>query len=179
MLYGSWLMIDIEARHAMPGEANWTSRGPITLCPEGWPRFPDVDACAGLYRLRLLDNAVYIGQTSNLQRRLGEYRRPTQGTEMEHVLHRLIVDAGGGSLDILTAPEFEDLRARRKAEQQAIDAARLAGTELLNPGSAQGSRIIAARIAYHVRQIEALSAQIAAIRHRGFPVAAGTQPDQP
>lgn len=170
-------MDDNEAHDAMPGEANWTSRGPISLCPQRWPRFPVVDACPGLYRLRLQDNAVYIGQTSNLRRRLYEYRRPTQGTEMEHVLHQLIVAAAGGSLDIWTAPELTALATRRKAESEAIAAARREGTELLNPGSAQGSRIIAARIAYHVGRIRTLSAELAVIRDRNSPAGDKTQVD--
>ncbi len=47
----------------------------------------------GVYRLIFNNNGyIYIGKTNDLRRRFGNYRKPTSGTEQEHVLRYILVD---------------------------------------------------------------------------------------
>ena len=101
----------------------WVYAGVVIICPEGKPRFPQVPACPGLYRITLTNGRIYIGEAQDLRRRLGEYRHPTKGNEGEHVMHLEIKQAGGGSLQIYPTPTLAERRERRALEQAEISAA--------------------------------------------------------
>ena len=113
----------------------WQTLGKIELCQKGWPKFPAVEKVAGLYRLTLDDGWRYIGQAQNLQHRLYEYRRPTQGVVQEHSIHRAITRARGAIVEVFISDDLKDSKRRCALEQQEIEIARRAGDRLLNGGS--------------------------------------------
>ena len=97
--------------------------GPVTICEKGKPRFPKVPKEPGLYRIRLADSRIYIGQAKDLHRRLGEDRHPTKGNEGEHVIHHEIKAAKGGSVDFFTTQSAADAKSRMALERAEIAAA--------------------------------------------------------
>lgn len=54
---------------------DWTELGEVSLV-DGLLCFPMVGRVPGIYRITLGSQACYIGETSSLQRRFGNYRRP-------------------------------------------------------------------------------------------------------
>lgn len=138
----------------------WQNVGEIGICPKAWPLFGKVANGPGLYRITLRDGRVYIGQSSNLRRRLSEYRRPTAGIEGEDVLHHELIATSGGWLAIRSGASLHDAKTRRAAEQAEIAAAKAAGVELLNPGLGNGVRTLRARMAYHERQLARLRREL-------------------
>lgn len=113
-------------------EVIWQPHGPITLCNKGWPQFETLPDVPGLYRITLNDGRLYIGETKSLKRRLREYRRPTKGTEQEHILYHAIIEAKGGKLEIFTDESLPSKAVRRELEQAEIAAALAAGHDLIN-----------------------------------------------
>jgi hypothetical protein len=110
----------------------WQPHGPITLCNKGWPQFEALPGVPGLYKITLNDGRLYIGETQNLKKRLGEYRRPTKGVEQEHILYHAIIEAKGGKLQIFTDERLSSKAVRGKLEQAEIAAALAAGHDLIN-----------------------------------------------
>jgi hypothetical protein len=128
---------------------SWIDAGEIVICPRGWPQFPKVAKLPGLYRITLSDGRIYIGEAGDLKRRLHEYRRPTDGTEGEHVIHHALVEAKGGRLEISTDPRWAVRSVRRQFERDAIQLASTSGHRLLNETGKDQAKRLAGRIAYH------------------------------
>jgi hypothetical protein len=51
---------------------------------------PTTKVVPGVYRLTFNNGHIYIGKAKNLRLRFGNYRKPTSGTEQEHVVHSLL-----------------------------------------------------------------------------------------
>jgi hypothetical protein len=89
----------------------WHQTGSAILDVGSKIQFPKLPSDPGLYRLRIsrLDesNALYAGETDNLQRRFAQYRNPgpTQGTNIR--LNALCVQtlAAGGVVSLAIATE--------------------------------------------------------------------------
>lgn len=141
----------------------WVQAGAVTICEKGKPRFPKVPKHPGLYRIRLADGRIYIGQAKDLRRRLGEYRHPTKGNEGEHVIHHEIKAAEGGSVDIFVGETVADLQPRMALERAEIAAAIARGELLLNDDAPASAGRLRSKIRYHERQIELLRASLAKI----------------
>lgn len=110
----------------------WQPHGPITLCNKGWPQFEALPDVPGLYKITLNDGRLYIGETQSLKRRLREYRRPTKGTEQEHILYHAIIEANGGKLEIFTDESLSSKPVRGQLERAEIAMALVAGHDLIN-----------------------------------------------
>ena len=139
----------------------WEEIGAITICSKGRPRFPRVTAAPGLYRIKLADGRVYIGEAKDIRRRLSEYRNPTSGTEGEHLLHQEIVRAAGGKVAIYRTPDGTDRRTRRGLEKQEIKAAIQRNEPILNSGGKAYSSLLEAKLRYYEEQIQKVRAQLA------------------
>ena len=113
-------------------EVFWQPHGLITLCNKGWPQFEALPDVPGLYRITLNNGRLYIGETQSLKRRLGEYRRPTKGTEQEHILYHALIEAKGGKLEVFTHDSLSSKPIRRELERAEIAAALAAGHDLIN-----------------------------------------------
>ena len=131
--------------------AEWVASGQITLSQQGAPAFPKAPAEAGVYRFRFSGgerHRCYIGESANLQRRFGSYRRPgsTQATNLR--LNALMIEhlSGGGRIevDLITKigtlkqggsekeESLSDKAVRRLFEQAAIVADDATEVESLN-----------------------------------------------
>ncbi len=141
----------------------WVPAGPVTICEKGKPRFPKVPKEPGLYRIRLADSRIYIGQAKDLHRRLGEYRHPTKGNEGEHVIHHEIKAAKGGSVDIFVGQSAADPKPRMALERAEIAAAIAQGEVLLNDDAPASAARLQSKIRYHERQIELLRSSLAKV----------------
>ena len=139
-----------------PESLNWKACGRITLDQDRWPRFGPVPSVPGLYRITLDDGFVYIGQTTNLDRRVREYRRPTDGTIGEEVIHLAVQRAGGGRLEICADALLTNAARRRHCERTAIAEAAKLGLRLLNRTGGPNPDRIALEIAYHERRLACL-----------------------
>jgi hypothetical protein len=72
--------------------ATWHPAGPVRL-QSGALRFPKVDPHPGVYRLMLSGPAglsVYVGETDNLRRRMGNYRSPGPSQQTSLRIHELL-----------------------------------------------------------------------------------------
>lgn len=126
----------------------WLAGGRVTLDPSGKLAFPGVPARPGVYRFTLTDASevlvgVYIGESDNLARRMGNYRKPgpTQPTnERIHTRFREVVGNGGTvilgfAVDLIVDDEALDLAgkpARLLAESAALIRARQDGLPIEN-----------------------------------------------
>lgn len=88
---------------------DWRSLGAITLDEKGALSFPSVTASAGLYRIRINGAArpqIYIGESSSLRRRFGNYRSPgpTQQTSLRinALLQEALIAGSDIAVDIVT-----------------------------------------------------------------------------
>jgi hypothetical protein len=140
---------------------DWVEAGPVTICEHGAPLFPMLPRAPGLYRIRLSDGRVYIGQAQDLRRRLGEYRRPTKGNEGEHVMHHEIKDALGGHVDIFVGDSLNDRKSRMAFERAEIAATFARGDVLMNDDAPLTVTRLQAKIRYHERQIGILRSKLA------------------
>ncbi|MGO4854424.1 DUF7662 domain-containing protein [Phaeovulum sp. W22_SRMD_FR3] len=132
-------------------DASWVAAGEITLSQEGVLCFPHAPTDAGIYRFRFSGGEgfrCYIGESANLNRRFGFYRRPgsTQATNLR--LNALMIahlaDLGKIAVDIITKigtlqlggfahqSNFTDKAVRRLFEQAAIVADGATEIESLN-----------------------------------------------
>ncbi|CAH0126625.1 GIY-YIG nuclease family protein [Roseomonas sp. CECT 9278] len=144
----------------------WVQAGPVTICEKGKPRFPKVPKSPGLYRIRLADGRLYIGQAKDLRRRLGDYRHPTKGNEGEHVIQHEIKAAKGGSVDIFVGESVADPKPRIALERAEIAAAIARGEPLLNDDAPASADRLRSKIRHHERQIEMLRASLAKIEEQ-------------
>jgi hypothetical protein len=138
----------------------WEVKGAISVNPDGALSLPDLPRCPGLYRITLADGRFYIGETSDIRRRLNEYRSPTQGTESEHVLNQEIKCAGGGEVAIFQHPEHVDRRKRRALERQEIDAAIQRNEPILNRRWKESRSWLQAKLRYHEGQAQKVRTEL-------------------
>jgi hypothetical protein len=141
----------------------WIACGKISFCEKEWPKFPEVEAIPGLYRLILDDGWFYIGQARNLRHRLYEYRRPTPGVVVEHSVHRALKNAGGAIVELFTSADLADGKMRCDLEKREIENARLQGLNLLNGGPGVEAYRLRLDITYHEIELERLRSQLSAI----------------
>lgn len=132
-------------------DMNWRRLGAVVLGEGGALIFPAAPAEPALYRLRLIGETSerhYIGETVNLRRRFGNYRRPgpTQQTSIRinEVLHSHLAAGGRIEADVILsgialhcdgAPRTVDLsdkQTRRLLEQAALVGAGGIDIESLN-----------------------------------------------
>lgn len=147
----------------------WRSLGAITVDDKSEPQFPP-DLLAfqtkvpGNYRLTFTKDGqiyVYIGKTKDLRRRLGDYRTPTLGTEQEHVLHYILIDACGAKVEVITESDLPDGTTRHTLETEehaaAIEDDRVL---LLNKrGQGRGHYLTFKRI-YHEKMLAAADEEL-------------------
>lgn len=143
---------------------SWTPCGEMTLCDEGRPKFPEIKAVPGLYRLILKDGRCYIGESQNLSNRLSEYRRlPKAGVVQEHRLHHLLREAGTAKVEIMTGEYLHQKTTRTMIEVEQIRAARLEGKKLLNGGGEDQEDCLRLDIKFHESEIERLRHKLKAV----------------
>ncbi|WP_353473979.1 hypothetical protein PVT71_18810 [Salipiger sp. H15] len=131
--------------------AEWTAAGEITLSSEQALAFPAAPKEAGIYRFRFSGEGgsrCYIGESANLDRRFGSYRRPgsTQATNLRlnELMRRQLMEGGRIHLDLITRigtlahdgsdkeETLSDKAVRRLFEQAAIVADNATEIESLN-----------------------------------------------
>ncbi len=126
----------------------WFAAGPVIVDASGKPRFPSVPARPGVYRFSLADAdgsplGIYIGESDNLLRRMGNYRNPgtTQPTNQRMNARFLDVLRNGGAVSVAIAVEATvdgetlDLAARPArllAENAALVRAHQSGQSVEN-----------------------------------------------
>jgi hypothetical protein len=139
----------------------------MTLCEEDRPKFPEVKAVPGLYRLLLKDGRYYIGESQNLSKRLSEYRRlPKAGIVQEHRLHHALKKAGSAMVEIMTGESLNEKTTRTKVEAEQIRAARLEGKKLLNGGGEDQKDLLLLDIKFHESEIERIRQKLNALPSR-------------
>lgn len=120
----------------------WHDAGQITLDSAGKLAFPALPAQPGLYRMTLTGAPeqerarVYIGESSSLSRRAGNYRNPTPQQQTSHRINGLLRDhltrGGVVALSVTTAAGLDlgevpgDLDLGRKAGRLLAENAALA-----------------------------------------------------
>lgn len=106
----------------------------------------------GVYRLNLNNGYSYIGKASDLMSRFSNYRRPTQGTEQEYIVHYALTEAGGAHVDVVTDGDLSCGSVRAMLEKVAIQAAT---GRLLNKrkGCPLDPYYLALRIKYHTEML--------------------------
>jgi hypothetical protein len=77
----------------------------------------------GVYRLSLNNEYSYIGKASDLMSRFRNYRKPTQGTEQEYIVHYALMEAGGARVDVVTDGDLSCGSVRGVLEKAAIQTA--------------------------------------------------------
>jgi hypothetical protein len=78
----------------------------------------------GAYRLSFNNNGyIYIGKAGDLRSRFSNYRRPTQGTEGEYIVHYALLEAGGATVDVVTDGDLSCGSVRSMLEKAAIQGA--------------------------------------------------------
>jgi hypothetical protein len=88
------------------------------------PRNPGCAKLPGIYRLRFnKGDYFYIGKAGDLPSRFSNYRRPTQGTEQEYVVHYALLESGGATVEVVTDGDLSCGSARALLEKTAIQAA--------------------------------------------------------
>lgn len=114
----------------MPIEIIWRKYGDgIVTVAQGAPLFPkepkdpNKPKVPGIYRLTLNNGYTYIGKAGDLPLRFGNYRKPTQGTEQEHIVHYALLEARGATVDVFTDGDLSCGSARSMLEKAAIQAA--------------------------------------------------------
>lgn len=90
----------------------WLDAGQVTIDTSGKPAFPPMPAQPGVYRFKLQDSAsdtvsIYIGESDNLGRRMGNYRNPGPTQPTNQRLHARMLDVldGGGRVQVSVATE--------------------------------------------------------------------------
>ena len=114
----------------MPTDIIWRRFGDgIVTVNQGLPRFPKESKTTkgqkvpGIYRLTLNNGYTYIGKAGDLPQRFGNYRKPTQGTEQEYIVHYALTEAGGATVDVITDGDLTCGSVLSMLEKAAIQAA--------------------------------------------------------
>jgi len=119
----------------------WYGAGEVAIDAAGKLRFPRLPETPGLYRLALTDDPdqrrprIYVGETSSLRRRAGNYRNATPHQQTSFRVNGILLEhlGSGGTVllavtttalvDLGVGPEALDLTrkaARRLAENAAL-----------------------------------------------------------
>jgi hypothetical protein len=109
---------------------HWASKGRVTLDHDR-PRFPRVEASAGLYRLtaRYPDGriATYVGESENLRRRFGNYRSPGPPQQTSQRINIWLKEllSGGGEVSVSTGEgarlDGKDADLSKKAVRRMLE----------------------------------------------------------
>lgn len=135
---------------------NWQPLGDLTIAGDSPQLSTKIlqypTSMSGIYRLKFKKNDyLYIGKTKDLRRRLGEYCKPTLGTEQEHVLRMILIETGGASVDVVPESELPEGRhIAEKDEQQSAKASRL---RLLNRGGLGYPFYLKCKVEYHKKML--------------------------
>jgi excinuclease UvrABC nuclease subunit len=141
----------------MPTANKWHSLGSVSISNKGVPEFPPLPnlpaesiltakSIPGVYRLTFNNGHIYIGKAKNLRLRFGNYRSPTSGTEQEHVVRYILLDAGGATVEVIPESSLVTRHALERAEQTA---AIKAGLPLLNTGGRSRGHYLKFKVKYH------------------------------
>jgi hypothetical protein len=141
----------------MPTPDKWHSLGAVSISNRGVPEFPSLPnfpaeaipttkGVSGVYRLTFNNGHIYIGKAKNLRVRFGNYRKPTSGTEQEHVVRYILLDAGGATVEVIPESSQITRHALEKAEQTA---AIKAGLPVLNTGGRSRGHYLKFKVKYH------------------------------
>jgi len=143
----------------MPTADKWHSLGAVSISNKGVPEFPllpnfpaesATKGVPGVYRLTFNNGHIYIGKAKNLRLRFGNYRSPTSGTEQEHVIRYILLDAGGATVEVIPETSLITRHARERAEQTA---AIKAGKPLLNTGGRSRGHYLKFKVQYHADMV--------------------------
>lgn len=137
----------------------WRCLGTVTF-HNGKPVFPEDPTnpskavVPGIYRLTFDNEYIYIGQTKRMRERFNEYCAPAPGVELEHVIHYILLDAGGAKVEVFTdlpGKVGEGPRALETAAKKDAIAKKLL---LLNDKRGLGHRhYLRFRIKYHEKML--------------------------
>jgi uncharacterized small protein (DUF1192 family) len=102
--------------------SDWENFGSIKFkdgklsAPENLPDVP------GLYRLEFEKGTFYIGETSNLKRRIDDYLLyyASVGIESEFRINKALLKSQGAEISLLRGPDFESKSQRCEREHQEI-----------------------------------------------------------
>ena len=142
---------DLAPDCAVAFQLRWRRLGQIVRSPDGGLVFPVAPLAAGLYRfvVRLGNRTtIYVGESVNLSRRFGNYRRPGPTQQTNIRLNAVLLEALGGggviTVDIvhddvglmingaLIKADLADKAVRRMLEHAAIVAHGGIDVEMLN-----------------------------------------------
>jgi len=145
----------------------WQDRGRMTLCEKGRPKFPEVEAEPGLYRLKLDSGWLYFGEAKDLRARLACYVPGNTGLAQETRLHVALRDACGADVAIFTGPGMETKPGRCAIESLAVNQAVSAGLKVLNGAQAHDPYCIQLDIKFHEKQIDILRSRLQKLGTKG------------
>jgi hypothetical protein len=132
----------------------------MTLCEKGRPKFPDIEAEPGLYRLTLDSGWLYFGEAKDLRARLDCYVPGNTGLAQETRLHVALRDACGANVAVLTGSGLETKTGRCAIESVAVNQAKSAGLKVLNGAQSHDPYCIQLDIKFHEKQIEILRSRL-------------------
>jgi hypothetical protein len=135
----------------------WHSLGAVTISKKGVPEFPALPSfptesarkVPGVYRLTFKNGHIYIGKAKDLRGRFANYRTPTSGTEQEHVLRYILLDAGGATAEVIPESSLPSGVTRHALEKEEQGAAIKKGLPLLNTGGLSRGHYLKFKIKYH------------------------------
>jgi hypothetical protein len=114
----------------MPIDIIWRKYGDgVVRIHQGAPVFPKEPknrkkpGVPGIYRLTLDNGYTYIGKAGDLPQRFSNYRKPTQGTEQEYIVHYALLEACGATVDVFTDGDLSCGSVLSMLERAAIQAA--------------------------------------------------------
>jgi hypothetical protein len=88
------------------------------------PRIAKHPKVPGIYRLSFNNNGyIYIGKAGDLPSRFSNYRRPTQGTEQEYIVHYALLESNGATIEVFTDGDLSCGSVRSVLEKTAIQTA--------------------------------------------------------
>jgi hypothetical protein len=135
------------------GSVVWSAPIEVSFS-DGRPRFPTLEPCsAGLYRLTLADGLKYIGKAKDLNCRLGNYRNPCAGVDVENILYLMLVEAGTRGDKVTVETCLTD--NRHALERQEIKAAIDAPEKILNKGGLGYPKYVEFKIKYYEKMLNA------------------------
>ena len=104
------------------------------------------------------DGYEYIGQAKDLNNRLGNYRRPCAGVDVENVMHLLLLDANQNKIRVTV--ETFITQDRHVLERQEINDAILRGKKILNSEGLGYRKYVEFKIKYYNRVLEASKGEL-------------------
>ena len=102
----------------------WKPLGKVTLDQKGHLLFPKADRAPAIYRFRIKhkkNEAVYIGETNNLNRRFGNYRNPGPSQKTSLRINAALIEALGKGSEISLSVVTEGAMIERDNDFEAKD----------------------------------------------------------